>query len=65
MTSTNEETKLKIEHDYANGLENSNVLTHQQFLPETTASPHPRFLGLAKSIYERRQKKVDIRVPRY
>lgn len=34
-------------------------------MPEKTASPHPRFIGLAKSIYERRGKKVDIKVPLY
>ena len=35
------------------------------FIPEKTCSPHPRFLGLAQSIYERRQKKVEIQVPIY
>ena len=65
MTSTVAETKAKIEQDYANGLQASNPLTHQLFIPERTASPHPRFLGLAKSIYERRGKKVNIQVPRF
>lgn len=65
MTSTVAETKSKIEEDYANGLLASNPLTHQLFIPERTASPHPRFLGLAKSIYERRGKKVNIQVPRF
>lgn len=35
------------------------------FIPEKTASPHPRFLGLAQSIRERRGKKVEIKVPIY
>ena len=32
-------------------------------IPEVTASPHPRFLGLAQSIRERREEKVNIQVP--
>ena len=40
-------------------------MTEQLFIPEKTASPHPRFLGLAKSIKDRRGKKVEIIVPRY
>lgn len=46
-------------------MEQLNKHTHQSFIPEKTASPHPRFLGLAKSIYERREKKVEIKVPLY
>jgi glutamate--cysteine ligase catalytic subunit len=42
-----------------------NKHTHQQFIPEKIASPHPRFLGLAQSIYERRGEKVNIQVPLY
>ena len=34
-------------------------------MPERTASPHPRFLGLASSIKNRRGKKVNIQVPRF
>jgi hypothetical protein len=34
-------------------------------VPEIIASPHPRFLGLAQSIRERRQEKVNIQVPVY
>lgn len=34
-------------------------------MPERTTNAHPRFLGLAQSIYERRGKKVDIQVPLY
>ena len=65
MTSSNEDARARIEKAYADGLTNSNPLTKQLFIPEQTASPHPRFLGLARSIYERRTKKVDIRVPRF
>ena len=60
LTSTIQANKKEIEQAYAKGLKISNPLTHQLFIPETTASPHPRFLGLAKSIYDRRGKKVDI-----
>jgi glutamate--cysteine ligase catalytic subunit len=35
------------------------------FIPEFTTSPHPRFLGLAQSIRERRQEKVKILFPIY
>ena len=60
MTSENEKIRGYIERAYKRGLEQSNKHTHQSFIPEKTASPHPRFLGLAQSIYERRQQKVDI-----
>ena len=65
MTSTIPANKKQIEEDYANGLKVANELTHQLFIPEKTASPHPRFLGLARTIYDRRGKKVDIQVPRF
>lgn len=65
MTSTIPANKKQIEEDYAKGLTVANELTHQLFIPEKTASPHPRFLGLARTIYDRRGKKVDIQVPRF
>ena len=65
MTSSNDKIRAQIEQNYVAGLENTNLLTNQLFIPEATASPHPRFLGLAKSIKERRTGKVDIRVPRF
>jgi glutamate--cysteine ligase catalytic subunit len=40
-----------------------NEATLSFFIPEITASPHPRFLGLAQSIRERREEKVNIQVP--
>ena len=53
-----------LESDYGKGLNSANTWTHQDFIPERSASPHPRFLGLAKSIYERRgHKKVKILSP--
>lgn len=42
-----------------------NPKTLSDFIPEFTASPHPRFLGLAQSIRERRQEKVVILSPIY
>ena len=64
MTSDNPKIRTYIERSYERGIEGRNVHTHQNFIPEKTASPHPRFLGLAQSIYERRGKqKVEIKVP--
>lgn len=65
MTSSDEDIKSRIDADYIMGLETANKLTHQRFIPEMTANPHPRMLGCAKSIYERRREKVDIQVPRF
>ena len=65
MTSTIQETREMIERSYAKGLKKSNPMTAQLFMAEKTASPHPRFLGLARTIFDRRGKKVDIRVPRF
>ena len=42
-----------------------NEATLSCMVPEIIASPHPRFLGLAQSIRERRQEKVNIKVPLY
>lgn len=42
-----------------------NPCTQSLFVPEFTASPHPRFLGLAQSIRERRKEKVKILSPIY
>ena len=64
MTSENPKIKAYIEHSYERGIEARNNHTHQSFIPEKTTSAHPRFLGLAQSIYERREKtKVEIKVP--
>ena len=56
MTSDNAKIKAYIGRSYERGIADRNVHTHQMFIPEKTASPHPRFLGLAQSIYERRGK---------
>ena len=40
-----------------------NEATQSCLIPEIIASPHPRFLGLAQSIRERRGEKVNIKVP--
>lgn len=47
----------------AKSMKEVNQLTESIFVPEISANPHPRFLGLAKSIRERRQEKVNITVP--
>jgi glutamate--cysteine ligase catalytic subunit len=48
MTSQDPEMKKRIEQAYTEGLTaQNNPRTHGQFIPEFTASPHPRFLGLA------------------
>lgn len=47
VSSNNPDLQVQIEHAYAVGLEQENTSTKQKFLPEITASPHPRFLGLA------------------
>ncbi len=65
MTSENDKLRDHIEKCYREQMQEINKHTHQSFIPEKTASPHPRFLGLAKSIYERREKKVEIKVPLY
>jgi hypothetical protein len=38
----------------AKSMKEVNQLTESIFVPEISANPHPRFLGLAKSIRERR-----------
>lgn len=65
MTSNNPETRAKIDKAYAEGLQKTNPCTKSLFVPEFTASPHPRFLGLAQSIRERREEKVKILSPIY
>ena len=61
LTAINSQNRQAIEAAYAEeSLQAGNEKTHQIFLPERTTSPHPRFLGLAKSIYERRTEKVNI-----
>ena len=47
VISNNPEYQKKF-IDYAKkGYEESNIHTHQSFLPEMCAAPHARFLGLA------------------
>lgn len=63
MTSQNPDLKLAIEQAYENGVQESNPRTLGEFIPEFTSSPHPRFLGLAQSIRERKGEKVKILSP--
>lgn len=63
FTSQNAEMREKIEQAYAAPLQEGNPRTQGLFIPEFTASPHPRFLGLAQSIRERRTEKVKILSP--
>ncbi len=64
LTSNNEKIKKYLDRAYQKeDLASKNKHTHQLFLPEKTTNPHPRFLGLARSINERREKKVEIKVP--
>ena len=66
MTSQDQEMKKRIDQAYEDGLTaENNPRTLGQFIPEFTASPHPRFLGLAQSIRERRGGKVNITSPIY
>ena len=57
--------RQEIEKAFVEGLLQANPRTLSQFVPEFTASPHPRFLGLAQSIRERRGEKVVIKSPIY
>lgn len=55
MTSFNIEMKEELQKMYAaKSMKEVNQLTESIFVPEISANPHPRFLGLAKSIRERR-----------
>jgi hypothetical protein len=66
MTSFDETDKARYEEAYAlERLEDANPNCWSQFVPESSANPHPRFLGITKSILERRDKKVKITVPLY
>ena len=65
LTSFNEEIRTYIDTTREGDMPEANNCTRQKFIPEKTASPHPRFLGLAQSIRERRGKKVEIKVPLY
>lgn len=65
MTSLNPEMKKRIDTAYDQGLRKFNPCTQSDLIPEFTASPHPRFLGLAQSIRERREEKVSILSPLY
>ena len=58
--------KHQIEQAYEKGFsEDTNPKSQTKLIPEFTASPHPRFLGLAQSIRERRTEKVKILSPIY
>jgi len=59
--SMTEEMQKEIEE--AGTLEKYNECTKSKFVVETSANPHPRFLGLAQSIRERREEKVNIQIP--
>ena len=66
ITSFDATDKAKYEEAYAlENLEDANPNCWSLFIPESSANPHPRFLGIAKSILERRNKKVKITVPLY
>lgn len=65
MTSSDDAFRSEIEDAYKNGVRSTNPKTLGDFIPEVTASPHPRFLGLAQSIRERRGEKVKILSPIY
>jgi len=47
MTSCNIEMKERIEKSFNEGILKYNPCTKSDLVPEFTASPHPRFLGLA------------------
>ena len=61
--SVSEEMQQQI--DEAGTLEKYNECTTSKFIVDTSANPHPRFLGLAQSIRERREEKVNIQIPIY
>ena len=65
MTSQNAEIRKMFEDAYAKPLIESNPKTQSILIPEFAASPHPRFLGLAHVIRERRTEKVKILSPIY
>lgn len=47
MMSSNLELAERIQAAYDSDVKSLNPCTQSQFVPEFTASPHPRFLGLA------------------
>ena len=64
MTSFNPEYRKELNEAYAaENLHEVNPNTLQRFLPEVAAGKHPRYLGIAQSIRERRTEKVCIKVP--
>lgn len=63
MTSQNREMRDLLNEAYSKPLVDSNPKTSGLFIPEISASPHPRFLGLANVIKERRTEKVKILSP--
>lgn len=63
MVSNDAALQAQITEAYEKGVQKMNPWTDGKFVPEFTANPHGRFLGLAKSIRERRQEKVCIKSP--
>lgn len=47
MTSNDPELRAKIYKAYEQGVRQTNPCTQSDLIPEFTANPHPRFLGLA------------------
>ena len=64
MTSFDSEYRQLLKDAYsAPNLRGVNPKTQQKFVPEEAAGRHPRYLGIAQSIRERRTEKVCILVP--
>ena len=60
VISRNPDLQAQINDFKVQGPAVTNKYTAQNFLPEKIVSPHPRFIGLAASIYQRRGEKVNI-----
>ena len=55
VTSFDVSDKVRYDEAYAmEHLEDANPNIQSKYVPEFAANPHPRMLGVAKSIYERR-----------
>ena len=66
MTSNNDANRILIEKDFAEGLENSNTISHQKFCPDRTTNPHPRMIGLLTCMAERTGSwDMNMQIPRY
>ena len=64
VTSFDMTEKNKYDEAYTlEHLEDANPNIQSKYVPEFAANPHPRMLGVAKSIYERRARKVNITLP--